>query len=160
MILADDLVTFLESGVSITLASCSSALIPSVARARGCRVIRDDKPKLRILVPATEAAQLLDDVRSTRAVSATFSHIGSHKTLQFKSRNASVDLLNPDDSRTIDLYERNFGESIFGIGFSRTVIRGFFAIAAEDFLAIEFAPEDLFQQTPGPNAGSRIATQS
>jgi hypothetical protein len=156
MILADELAAFLESGVSITLVSCSSALVPSVARAKGCRVVRGSPARLRLLVSAMECDELLDDVRSTHALSVTFTHAIQHRTLQFKGRDAAVDLPQPEDLAITADYERNFGDSILPIGFSRTFTHAFLNADSKDLQAIEFTPADVYLQTPGPNAGAKL----
>jgi hypothetical protein len=156
MILTDELAEFLESGVSITLVACSTALVPSVARAKGCRVLRGPPARLRMLVSATECDELLDDVRSTHALSVTFTHAIQHRTLQFKGRDAAIDLPQPVDLASTADYERNFGDTLLPIGFSRAFTHAFLNAEAQDLQVIEFTPDDVYLQTPGPNAGAKL----
>jgi hypothetical protein len=156
MLLDDDIIAFLECGSSISVASRSQALIPSVSRVKGCRVLRGDKIRLRFLLSIAEAGDLLDDVRTTRVIAATFSDVNSHKTLQLKGRDAIIDTLRDDDIDTISAYEISFGSSLLSIGFPRQFTHAFLVAESTDNFAIEFSPSDLFLQTPGPNAGNRL----
>ena len=157
MNIADELADFIESGVSISLASCSAALLPAVSRAKGCRVVRGSPGRLRLLVAASECPELIDAVRSTHALAVTFSHPTRHRTLQFKGRDARVDLPEPLDLAAAAAYERSFGETLAGIGFPRAFTHAFLSAGASDLQVLEFTPTDAFQQTPGPGAGTRVA---
>lgn len=155
MFLNDDTREFLMSGVSIMLASRNAQLIPSIARAKGCKVLDGDAPKLRVFVSAAQAGELLEDVRTSRMISATFSVPSTHRTLQFKGSDASVQPLQTDERAIIDRYVELFIASIGVLGFSPEFTHAFFA-SAPDEVAIEFTPSDGFQQTPGPSAGARL----
>ena len=156
MILTDEICEFLTGGVSILLASRSAALMPSIARASGCRVVRGEQAALRIIISASHAGQLLEDVRSTGMVSATFSVPNTHRTLQFKGSDARVDPVQAADRAAVGSYLQAFAAAIDPLGFSDGFTRAFFA-SPPDEVAIEFTPAEAFQQTPGPAAGARIA---
>ena len=156
MILTDEICEFLTGGVSILLASRSATLQPSIARAKGCRVVRGELAALRIIVSAAHAGQLIEDVRGTGMISATFSVPNTHRTLQFKGKDARILAMEAADRRAAEAYLKAFAAAIDPLGFSDEFTRAFFA-APSDEVAIEFAPAEAFQQTPGPAAGARIA---
>ncbi len=156
MILTDEICEFLTGGVSILLASRSAALVPSIARATGCRVVRGERAALRIIISASHAGQLLEDVRSSGMVSATFSVPDTHRTLQFKGSDARIDPIQASDRAAVEAYLRVFAAAIEPRGFPARFVRAFFASPADE-VAIEFTPAEAFQQTPGPAAGARIA---
>jgi len=156
MLLNDDTREFLMSGVSIMLASRNAQLIPSIARAKGCKVTSGDAPTLRIFISAAQAGDLLEDVRASRMISATFSVPSTHRTLQFKGNDAAIKPLQADERALIDRYVELFISSIGPLGFGAEFTRAFFA-SPPDEVAIEFTPTEGFQQTPGPSAGARLA---
>lgn len=156
MILTDEICEFLTGGVSILLASRSAALAPSIARATGCRVVSDGRTALRIIISASHAGQLLEDVRGSGMISATFSVPNTHRTLQFKGSDARIMAIEAADRSAIEAYLKSFAAAIDPLGFSGEFTRAFFA-APSDEVAIEFTPAEAFQQTPGPAAGARIA---
>ena len=154
MILTDDICETLTGGVSIVLASRNAALQPSIARAAACRVI--DRARLRIVVSVAHAGGLLDDVRESGMISATFSVPKTHRAMQFKGNDARIEPIVAEDRRAMESYLPAFAASIDPLGFREPFVRAFLA-SPHDEVAIEFTPAEAFQQTPGPAAGTRIA---
>jgi hypothetical protein len=153
--LADEICAFLTGGVSIFIASRNASMEPSIARARGCRVLRGPQTKLRILISAAHAGEVLADVRATRMIAVTFSGPDTHRTLQLKGDDASIATLEDEDRAVMERYLPAFAASVAVLGFSSDFVRAFF-VSPPDEIAIEFTPTDAFQQTPGPAAGKRL----
>jgi hypothetical protein len=156
VILTDEICEFVTGGVSILLASRNAALMPSVARATGCRALRDERETLRLIISATQAGQLLEDVRESGMISATFTLPKTHRTLQFKGNDAHIASIDAMDRVAIDAYRQAFATVIWPLGFADRFAQAFLATPADE-VAIEFTPAEAFQQTPGPAAGARIA---
>ena len=156
MILTDEICEFVTGGVSILLASRNAALMPSVARATGCRALRGECEALRLVISAAQAGQLLEDVRESGMISATFTLPKTHRTLQFKSNDARLAPLDDHDRAAIESYRKAFAAVIWPLGFAERFARAFLATPADE-VVIEFTPAEAFQQTPGPAAGARIA---
>ena len=152
MILTDEIREVLCGGVSIVLASRNAALEPSIARAVGCRVVGT---RLRILVSVAQAGRVLDDVRESAMISATFSVPKTHRALQFKGNDARIEPVDADDRAALQRYLPAFAAGIDPLGFHEPFVRAFLA-TPHDEVAIEFTPAEAFQQTPGPAAGRRI----
>jgi hypothetical protein len=156
MTLDDDVASFLTSGVSISVASRSADLLPSVARCKGCVVKREPTTRIRILLSASQAGDVLRDVEATQTISATFSLPTTHRTLQFKGTDAQVVPLEADEDQAVANYIRDFTAMLTGgLGVPAEFVSAFLASPA-DAVAIEFTPTDSFLQTPGPRAGSRL----
>ena len=156
MILTDEICEFVTGGVSILLASRNAALMPSVARATGCRALRGECEALRLVISAAQAGQLLEDVRESGMISATFTLPKTHRTLQFKGNDARLAPLDDHDRAAIESYRKAFAAVIWPLGFAERFARAFLATPADE-VVIEFTPAEAFQQTPGPAAGARIA---
>jgi hypothetical protein len=156
MQLNDELCEFLMGGVSIMLASRNAQLIPSIARAKGCRVVHDGAAKLRLFVSTAQAGELIDDVRASGMISATFSVPTTHRTMQLKGSDARITPLRPDERAAMETYVERFAAEIRPLGFSEEFTRAFFASSGDE-IAIEVTPSEGFQQTPGPSAGARLA---
>jgi len=154
--LTDDLCDFLTAGVSILLASRSTACVPSIARACGCRVLRGERGSVRVVVSAAQAGELLDDIRNGGTVAATFTQPNTHRTLQLKGSDARIEALDADDRAAAAAYRAAFAAVIDPLGFDATFARAFLAVTGDE-VVIAFAPLEAFQQTPGPAAGARIA---
>lgn len=153
--LNDEIFEFLASGVSIVVASRNAAFVPSIARAKGCRIVTGAKPRVRILISAAHAGELLDDVRGTGTISATFTLPRTHRALQLKGRDARVTGIDAQDREAMEEYVRVFAAVVDPLGFSAEFVRAYYE-SPRDEVAIEFEPSDAFQQTPGPAAGARL----
>ncbi len=153
MILTDEIGEVLSGGVSIVLASRDAALEPSIARALGCRVV--GHARLRIIVSVAQAGRVLDDVRESAMVSATFSVPNTHRALQFKGSDARIEPLDAADRAALQAYLPAFAAAIDPLGFHEPFVRAFLE-TPRDEVAIEFTPAEAFHQTPGPAAGQRI----
>jgi hypothetical protein len=151
----DELAAFITSGISITLAARSPANIPSAARAKGCRLLRGAVSRLRLFVSASQARQVIADVKATGMISVTFSVPETHRTVQFKGIDACVTGMQPEELPLLEQYLHTFTSRIEPLGFTPEFARAFFASPGDE-VALEFSPSEAFQQTPGPNAGARL----
>jgi hypothetical protein len=152
----DEMTAFVTGGVSVTVTSRSAALVPSISRAMGCRVIAGKRLKLRVFVSQAQAGDCLDDIRSSGMISATFSKPNTHRTLQFKGTDAAIQPLSDEDKAALVDYEGKFAEVLAPLGFDAHFVHCFLE-SPDDVVAVEFTPSDAFQQTPGPGAGQRLS---
>jgi len=155
LLINDELAAFITSGISITLASRSIDNVPSAARAKGCVLSRGDQYRLRIFVASSQARQVIADIKTTGALSVTFSDPQSHRTVQLKGFDARVCDLHAAERTLLEDYLKMFSRRVESFGFSSTYVRAFFASPADE-VALEFSPSEAFLQTPGPNAGARL----
>lgn len=151
----EEATTFVTGGVSIALGSRSAELVPSLCRAKGCRVISRAPLRLRILVSAMQAGEVVEDVRSSGVAAATFSDVISLRTVQFKGSDAVVEAATPEDYAVMNAYTDAFAVSIGKIGFSAEYTRALL-VSPPDLVAIELTSTGAFKQTPGPGAGGKL----
>jgi hypothetical protein len=152
MLLSTSLVQFIESGVSTSLGSANRAGQPEVVRVLGTRVNADASVVCAFL-PRALSERSLDNLKQNPRVALTASRVIDHRTLQLKGSVLAVRDADTDDQRHMQQYLSAFSEQLFLIGMPRSLSRRVHWWPA---LAIEFAVTDLFEQTPGPGAGSRI----
>jgi hypothetical protein len=149
---------FIQSGLSITVAARGERLVPSIARAVGCRV-GDDLRSVTLLLFADQAEAVCRDVAAHRRVAACFSRPSTHETVQLKGSDAVSALATPQDvaaaRRSLDL----FAEDVGPLGWDTDFIDALFWRNPADLLAIRFTPEGAYAQTPGPNAGTVISAR-
>lgn len=155
LILSDEQVRFIESGVSISAASRDVRRVPSVSKAVGCRVAADRR-QVTVLVDATQAGQLLQDVAACGALAVVFSLPSSHRTLQLKGRDARLVPLAAGDAELAARHREAFAEDLLPLGYALPFARATHDFQAERLQALCFTLSDLFEQTPGPNAGMRL----
>jgi hypothetical protein len=149
----------MDGGVSVIASSCGPDFTPSVMRAVGSRV-EAQGGRITVYVCRSQSAQLLGDVARSGRLAVVFSQPSSHKTLQLKTRGARLREAREDDVPVLQRYLRGMERELTLIGFGPVYARAMLAHRLEDVVAIEFAPELAFDQTPGPKAGQPIAGRS
>jgi len=145
----------MESGVSIHVASCGPANVPSVARALGCR-IAPDRHRVTIFVSVAQAPDLVADLRASRMAAVVFSRPSTHQTIQVKGDDATVGALADGDLARIAAYSDALVRDLQALGYSEAFGRALIDCDAADLIAVAFTPKTAFQQTPGPKAGAPL----
>ena len=158
-LLDEDNAAFIQTGISIIAASRDDALVPSVARASGCRVSADRRA-VSVFLASSQAVQLIADVRRCAKVAVVFSRPSTHRTLQLKADDARVRAATPEDAGIVTRYVDAFGREIGLLGHTDEQARAMLEIRADDLVAIDFTPSAAFEQTPGPKAGSPLRAAS
>lgn len=146
---------FLGGPVSIGLASHDADLMPSLARAYGCRVSADHRQVI-VYVSRQRAAGLLRDIAAGAPVAAVFSRPKTHVTLQLKASSVRVRPLEPAEHEVMAAYGAAFSGEILALGYPEAFTRAMLAPIRDEAAAIVFDPEAAFEQTPGPGAGRSL----
>jgi hypothetical protein len=147
---------FMESGVSMHVASRGPANVPSVARALGCR-IAPDRSRVAIFLSTAQAPEVVADLRTSRKIAAVFSQPSTHQTIQIKGDDATVGALAAGDLARITAYADALVRDLRALGYTEEFGRALVAFDPADLVAVAFTPQAAFQQTPGPNAGAPLA---
>jgi len=150
-----ELARLISGGISISLASCGPAGVPNMARGTGCRVGSDGRA-LTVLLAATPAAALLDDVRRSGRVAVVFSQPSTHFTVQFKGSDARIVPLEADDPARAAEYVDRFVAELAALGYPGEVVRTMLQACPDDIVAIRFTLAAGYSQTPGPKAGEPL----
>lgn len=146
---------FLAGPVAINLASRSPALVPSVARAYGCR-LSADRRQVTILLAAGRARAVLRDLAGGAPIAVIFSRPKTHVSLQLKGEQADIIPATPEDQELMLAWGGAFAAEICALGYPESFGRNITRPAAEPAVGVCFTPIALFEQTPGPRAGERL----
>lgn len=148
---------FMQSGLSLVVASRNAQNRPSSALVLACRV-RDKGKLINIIVRPSQCPDLLRDVREYGVIAFGCSQIDTHRSLQIKSRQARVGIVDADDIGAIVAQTSAFIENVVSFDhIPEAVMRSYTHFELHDLAVISFVPEEIFTQTPGPNAGARLA---
>lgn len=150
-------VDFIEGGVSIVVASRDEADLPTLALALGCRVLARGG-RVRVFLAEPYCRALVQGIRRSGNVAAVFSRPNSNRTIQLKGAGAQVRALVSADAPLLAAYVDKLAANLVGIGMPAEMIRTVMAADKSVLVAVEFAPDAAFSQTPGPLAGSRLQT--
>lgn len=155
-LLSPAVAAFIQSGLSITVAGRGERLVPSIAKAVGCRVDADLRA-LSVLLFADAAEAICRDIAKHGVVAVCFSRPSTHETVQIKGRDARVTLASAQDMAAarhcLDLL---LDDLCAGLGFRRPMLEAVFWHDPADLMCIRFTPDAAFAQTPGPSAGEPI----
>jgi hypothetical protein len=154
----DELKAFLESGVSVLVGTRDAGLNPEITRAWGPRASRDRK-SVRLCIPLATSRKTLENLEENALIAVVFSLPSSYKTIQLKGH--CVETLEPNaaDLRAVERHREAFCSLNEGLGVARHLLDSFWRAelaTSPALIAIRFQPDEIFDQTPGPKAGSRL----
>jgi hypothetical protein len=148
---------FLRGPVAINVASRSETLVPSIARAYGCRVSKDRR-QVAVFLATRSAQAVLRDLRAGGPIAVVFCLPSTHKTIQLKAAGAAIAPAAPGDRRIIRAYCDAFHSEILELGYKDPFTRSLASAAVdEEGVTVSFEPSAAFEQTPGPEAGKQLA---
>ena len=146
---------FIQTGVSISVASADAARLACMARGMGCRV--DEGGRVAVFVQRAQARELLDNIRRSARVACVFSLPSSNRTVQLKGADARVESFAAADMAVVLRHSVEFAAEVVPLGTPAEVVRMLLSVTAADLATVSFTPCAAFSQTPGPRAGESLA---
>ena len=153
--LPPDLLALLDRGVSVIVGSRDQELRPSVMRAVGSQVA-DGGRRITVYLSRRQSRQLIQDISANGHIAVVFSEPATHRSVQFKSTRAVIRNAQPADEPVLSRYLASMEVEIERVGYPARVTRAMLSHRLEDVVAVSFTPEQAFEQTPGPRAGTPI----
>jgi hypothetical protein len=153
--LPEELVDFVESGVSILVATRDAAMRPDATRGCGARV-SEDRAQISVLLAERWSARALANVEETGLVAVGFSRLFDNRTIQIKGGGATVRPGAEVDQALAERYLAAYIDQLYGAGMPRSLTKRLHFWPAR---VVTFDAEALFQQTPGPGAGEPLASR-
>jgi hypothetical protein len=142
----------LDAGMSILVASVSPQNIPSCCRA--IALTADEQvSSVTVYVPMAPSHETIHNVALTRRLAIAVSHPIDHCTIQLKGTTATARLARDDEKPFVKARLDAFADILDSIGIPATTTKN---AAYWPAFAIEMRVEQVFEQTPGPNAGKRV----
>lgn len=154
--IGDELRTFLESGVSVIVGTRDSGRVPEITRAWG-PAVSEDRHHIRLCVPLATSRKTLENLEENGQIAVAFSLPTTYKTIQLKGRCIEAAEPAEADLAAIERHREAFGVLNETIGVPRQWVEVFWRHELETLptlVAIRFLVEEIFDQTPGPGAGS------
>ena len=154
-VLTEELAEFCQGGVSIVIAARSPDGMPIAGMAKACRITPEGRMRLFLAEPANRA--LLSAFGHGSPIAATFSAPRNHRSIQVKASSVRPAELGDGELAEIARQVKAFAGELVFVNYTPRFANAFTAYREEDIVAIEFAPDDAFVQTPGPGAGEQLA---
>jgi len=153
-VISAELVSFLESGVSILVGTRDARLFPEGIRGLGARV-EDGGEEVTVFVPEAVGATTVANLRGNGRIAVCCSRIADHRSLQMKGRLVELRPGDERDRESVEVYRVEFAKAL---AFAGVPPRLTFRISYWPCHAVRFRVESLFTQTPGPGAGDPLRT--
>lgn len=150
----ENLARFLEGPVMIILGTCDAQGRPEVGRAVGARVLAAAR-RVELAVSAWQWPQTVADVRATGRLAATFSRPSDYRTYQLKGTATARDA-DEDDLRLSERYRCEAQAALEAAGLDASIATQW--LTAQDAVVLRLQVEEVFVQTPGPDAGAALGT--
>ena len=146
------LIKCVEPGVSVIVGSVDAAGNPSCCRAVGLRS-DDDLATATVFVPAATSADTMANVAATKRIAVVTTHPISHCATQLKGIVQRTRPAREDEEAFIVQHFGGFGGVLNTIGYPLRTTR---SITHWPALALEMRVDEIYEQSPGPKAGTRL----
>ena len=150
--------TFIQRGVSVMLGTRDSELVPELVRAWGPRVSRD-RTSVSLCVARAVSARTLGNLEDNGRMAATFASPGNSTAIQIWGRCIETGPARRLDLEAVEAHRDAFVELNKGLGVPRAFIEALWQrelAGSEQMVTVRFVAEQIFNQTPGPDAGSPL----
>ncbi len=147
---------FVTGTTSMSVATRSADLVPSLAKAVGCTVSADRR-WMTVFVDREQATQIAADIAAGSPIAVVFSLPATHRTVQVKGAAVAAAPATATQQVRAAMHVDAIVEHLVQLGYREGALRSFFGFDPDRLLALRFAPTAVFAQTPGPRAGERIA---
>jgi hypothetical protein len=142
----------LEPGTSILIGTVDPQGFPACCR--GIAVTStDDLKTARVYVPIATSHETIANIATTGRITIVACHPVEHETVQIKGIVTGTQLANESEAVLVRDRLAQFGSALNRIGIPPRVTR---TIGCWPAFAIDVRVDDIFEQTPGPNAGVRL----
>lgn len=142
----------LDAGMSLLVATVNSQLVPVCCRAIAL-ASADDLTTVTVYLPLATSHETIQNVATTHrmAIAATFPL--DNFSVQLKGTTGDARIARDDEAAFVRSRLASFADVLDTIGVPR---RATLNAACWPAFAVDMRVEQAFEQTPGPNAGTRL----
>ena len=142
----------LEPGTSIVVGTVDPSGWPSCCRGVAL-VVHPDRDGVTVYLPVATAAETIANIASNGRVAVVSSQPVSHSTVQLKGRARRVRVAVEEEAGVVEAHFERLTDVLGSVGLPRGVSR---TTSRWPAFAVEVAVEAIFEQTPGPRAGTLV----
>ncbi len=149
-----ELIAFVQEPVMMILTVQSLDGRPTIGRGLGARASADGA-RLDLFFSRAQWPDLAAGCSAAAPIAATFCRPSTYLTYQVKGRVLESAGVDADDHRLARTYMRDTRAVLKGLGISDRQVD--YWLTDRDLVRVGFAPDAVFTQTPGPDAGRILA---
>lgn len=153
-----ELEALIEQGASVMVGTRDSGLVPELVRAWGPRVSRD-RTYATVCVARAAGVKTIGNLRDNARVAVTFALPANSRAIQVWGRCIGTGRPQRDDVTAVEEHRATFARVNRDIGVPPPFIEALWTrelAGSPDMVRIRFVAEHIFNQTPGPDAGSPL----
>jgi hypothetical protein len=154
----EELSELAERGVTVIVGTRDASLVPEMVRGWGIRPLPDAQ-QVEIYIAECSGRRTLDNLAENGQIAITVTVPSTYRSVQFKGRAIETSAPFPEDYERLEQDRQAFIEAVAMVGLSRPLATRVFAAELEvstAMIRIRASVEEIFEQTPGPRAGSRL----
>ena len=152
--ISDEIVAFIESGLSIIVGVVGPGGRALPGRALAARVTRD--ARIRLIYAEQGNAAIAATAQSGGPIAVTFSAPLSHRTVQIKGFSSRPETLLPEDEASTRQQTDALAATLSAIGEPPGFVEAFANYRSSPLRVLSFQAKEAFEQTPGPGAGRSL----
>jgi hypothetical protein len=150
--LTPELATWLGGGVVIDVATRDAFLAPELVNGMGLRV---DAGVLTVLLPESLSSRTVANARANGEVAVVVVQPTTEKSVQLKGKLIELRSPGPEDLALQAAYLASLVHELAYVGVPPSLTR---RIGRGPVVVLRMRVRDVFDATPGPNAGRRLAS--
>jgi hypothetical protein len=146
-----DVAAFLTQGVSLIAVTRDDRMVVESVR---CAVARlDGERRVQVAIPLPEGKRTLANIELTGVIALSAALPSNYQTVQLKGRDARrVEW--PELAELAALHRQRFAAVLTQMGSQPEVVN---LLWSQEYEAIVFTADEMYDQTPGPEAGLALA---
>ena len=152
MTFASELTRMVESGAGLVVGTVSADGAPRADRAWGVSVVDADARRIRFVMSADDPA-VLEHLESG-SVALTGGEVSTFHSVQFKGRPVTVEAPTSEDIEMARVQSERFFQTVHLV--DGNPVEQLRRMLPLDTVAVEMVVTEMFDQTPGPSAGSAL----
>lgn len=153
MVIDAETAALLESGASLIVGTVDADAMPCANRAYGVLVL-DDGARLRVTV-SRDSTRMLGNLAATGRVALTATEVAVFTSVQAKGVAGEVEPETADDRARRERYLAAFHEAVRVV--DNATEEQLARMTPREFVVFEMTVAELYDQTPGPTAGKKLA---
>ncbi|HKA53407.1 MAG TPA: pyridoxamine 5'-phosphate oxidase family protein [Candidatus Binatia bacterium] len=154
--ISEKLVEFLHGPVFMAIGTRDEKLRPAHTVVVGA-IVNQDRETISCFVLQSRAEQIMGNLENNARI-ALSAGSPSHESYQFKGRYVSARPTDAKDVAIQEIYRTKLVALMLQYGYPEQIVKPLvLGFRGQPAVAITFRVEEIFLQTPGPEAGKRIA---